>query len=278
MSKVSPLTTAARLRKYTRLRPTLAVVLGSGFNHVLAAVEAETSIPYSKLPGFPPVAVHGHAGQLVFAQVDETPVALLCGRAHFYEGHPMEVVTFAVRALAEFGVKSLLLTNAAGGMNPKFRAGDFMRLTDHLNLMGTNPLRGAPVPGRERFVDLSQVYDPALGRMLETAARRAGTRVQRGVYVGLSGPSYETPAEIRAFRKLGGDAVGMSTVPEVLAANHMGVRVAGVSCITHQAAGPGGKPLTHEEVAETAHRVKDLFTRLLEDFLPTVARAGANKA
>jgi purine-nucleoside phosphorylase len=267
MSKVSPLTTAARLRKYTRLRPTLAVVLGSGFNHVLAAVEAETSIPYSKLPGFPPVAVHGHAGQLVFAQVDETPVALLCGRAHFYEGHPMEVVTFAVRALAEFGVKSLLLTNAAGGMNPKFRAGDFMRLTDHLNLMGTNPLRGAPVPGRERFVDLSQVYDPALGRMLETAARRAGTRVQRGVYVGLSGPSYETPAEIRAFRKLGGDAVGMSTVPEAIVARQCGLKLAGLSCISNLAAGIQKHPLSHAEVLETAERVKKLAARLLLNFI-----------
>jgi len=179
----------------------------------------------------------------------------------------MEVVTFAVRVLAEFGVKALLLTNAAGGMNPKFRAGDFMRLTDHINLMGTNPLRGAPVPGRERFVDLSQVYDAALGRMLETAARRAGTRVQRGVYVALSGPSYETPAEIRAFRRLGGDAVGMSTVPEAVAARQCGLKVAGLSCISNLAAGIQKHPLSHAEVLETAERVKKRAARLLLNFI-----------
>ena len=267
MAQSTPATTAARLRRFTRLRPALAVVLGSGFNHVLSAVEAETSVPYAKLPGFPPVGVHGHAGQLVFAQVGETPVALLCGRAHFYEGHPMEVVTFAVRVLAEFGVKALLLTNAAGGMNPKFRAGDFMRLTDHINLMGTNPLRGAPVPGRERFVDLSQVYDPGLGRMLEAAARRAGARVQRGVYVALSGPSYETPAEIRAFRRLGGDAVGMSTVPEAIVARQCGLKVAGLSCISNLAAGIQKHPLSHAEVLETAERVKKRAARLLLNFI-----------
>lgn len=267
MSKVSPTTTAARLHKLTSLRPTLAVVLGSGFNHVLSAVKAEIAIPYSKLPGFPPVGVHGHAGQMVLTSVDGIDVALLAGRAHYYEGHPMETVTFATRTLAEFGVKTLLLTNAAGGANPRFRAGDFMRITDHINLMGTSPLRGAPVPGRERFVDLSQVYDPTLGRMLETAVRKAGGRVQRGVYLALSGPNYETPAEIRAFRKLGADAVGMSTVPEAVVARQCGLQVVGLSCISNMAAGIQKEPLSHAEVLETAERVKHVAARLLLNFI-----------
>jgi purine-nucleoside phosphorylase len=205
-SAPNPQTCAARLRRLISARPSVAVVLGSGFSHVLEAVEAEAEIPYAKLPGFPPVSVHGHAGRLVVASVGGAPVAFLAGRAHYYEGHTMEVVTFATRVLAEWGVQALLLTNAAGGVNPRFRAGDFMRLTDHINFMGANPLRGAPAPGRERFVDLSAVYDPALGRLLDRAGRTAGARVQRGVYLAVSGPSYETPAEVRAFRRLGADA------------------------------------------------------------------------
>lgn len=266
-SSTTPQACAARLRRLTRLRPAVAVVLGSGFSHALESVEAEVEIPYAKLPGFPPVGVHGHSGRLVVVRVDGMAVAFLAGRAHFYEGHSMEVVTFATRALAEWGVQALLLTNAAGGVNPRFRAGDFMRLTDHINFMGTNPLRGAPVPGRERFVDLSAVYDPALGGLLERAGRAAGARVRRGVYLAVSGPSYETPAEVRAYRWLGADAVGMSTVPEAVVARQCGLRVAGLSCISNLAAGLQKTPLSHAEVLETAEQVKPTAARLLLNFL-----------
>jgi purine-nucleoside phosphorylase len=263
----NPKPCAALLRRLTPLRPAVAVVLGSGFSHVLDALKPDAVVPYSKLPGFPPVGVHGHAGRLVVARVGRVPVAFLAGRAHYYEGHAMEVVTFATRVLVEWGVKALLLTNAAGGVNPRFRPGDFMRLTDHINFMGVNPLRGAPVPSRERFVDLSRVYDPSLGRLLERAGRAAGTRVRRGVYLAVSGPSYETPAEVRAYRRLGADAVGMSTVPEAIVARQCGLRVAGLSCISNLAAGLQKTPLSHAEVLETAERVKPQAARLLLNFL-----------
>lgn len=263
----SPSSCAARLRRLTPLLPRVAVVLGSGFNHLLQSLPAEAELAYDQLPGFPPATVPGHAGRLVVAQVGRLPVAMLAGRAHYYEGHSMAAVTFATRVLAEWGLQTLVLTNAAGGLNPRFRPGDFMRLTDHINFMGTNPLRGAPLPGRERFVDLSQVYDPELGRLLEQAARKAGARVHRGVYLAVSGPSYETPAEVRAFRRWGADAVGMSTVPEAVVARQCGLRVAAISCISNLAAGLQRRPLSHAEVLETSERVRPVAARMLLNFL-----------
>jgi purine-nucleoside phosphorylase len=257
---------AARLKKLSRLRPTLAIVLGSGFHHVLSALEVEAEVSYTKLPGFPPVGVSGHAGQLLIGRLGSTPVVVMSGRAHFYEGHPMERVTFAVRALAAYGIRDLLLTNAAGGINRRFRPGDFMALTDHINLMGTNPLRGAPVPGLPRFVDLTCAYDKGLCRLLDRAARQCRMRLQTGVYLAVSGPSYETPAEIRAFARLGADAVGMSTVPEAVVARQCGLKVAGVSCITNLAAGRSRQALSHAEVLETAERVKKLAAQMLKTF------------
>jgi purine-nucleoside phosphorylase len=192
---------------------------------------------------------------------------VLSGRAHFYEGHPMERVTFAVRALAAFGIRDLLLTNAAGGINQKFRAGDFMVLTDHINFMGTNPLRGPVVPDRPRFVDMTQVYDTELRVLLFRAGKSCNLRLQHGVYLAMSGPSYETPAEIRAFARLGADAVGMSTVPEAMVARQCGLNVAAVSCITNPAAGRGKGHLSHTEVLKTADRVKVLAVELLKSFM-----------
>src|ERR1051325_2461542 len=220
-----------RLKSLSRLRPTLALVLGSGFHHVLGELEVDAEISYAKLPGFPPVGVSGHTVQLLVGRLGGAPVIVLSGRAHFYEGHPMTLVTFAVRALAAYGIRDLLLTNAAGGLNRKFRAGDFMILTDHINFMGTNPLRGAPMPDLPRFVDLTCVYDPGLRRLLHRAGRQCRLKLRSGVYLAVSGPSYETPAEIRAFARLGADAVGMSTVPEAIVARQCGLRVAGLSCI-----------------------------------------------
>ncbi|PWU18220.1 MAG: purine-nucleoside phosphorylase [Verrucomicrobia bacterium] len=266
MKPPDPVAAAARLKKLSRLRPTLGLVLGSGFHHVLTALEIDAKIPYARLPGFPPVGVSGHAGELLIGTLAGTPILVLSGRAHFYEGHPMTLVTFAVRALAAFGIRDLILTNAAGGVNKRFRAGDFMALTDHINFMGTNPLRGAALAGLPRFVDLSCAYDPGLHSLLERAARLSGVRLQSGVYLAVSGPSYETPAEIRAFSRLGADAVGMSTVPETIVARQCGLRVAGVSCITNLAAGRSPQPLSHAEVLETAERVKKLAAQLLKNF------------
>ena len=265
-SHANPETAAARLQKLSSLRPTLAIVQGSGFHHVQIALRVDKKISYAKIPGFPKPTVSGHAGDLYFGKLGGTPVLVLSGRAHFYEGHAMDRVTFAVRALAGFGIRDLLLTNAAGGINRNFRAGDFMVLTDHINFMGVNPLRGECIAGLPRFVDMTQVYDPQLNGLLLRAARRCGVKLRSGVYLAVSGPSYETPAEIRAFARLGADAVGMSTVPEAMVARQCGLNVAGLSCITNLAAGCSQAKLSHTEVLETAGRVKVLAAELLEKF------------
>jgi purine-nucleoside phosphorylase len=261
-----PKLAAAKIRKLSRLRPRLALVLGSGFNRALAELDVDAEIPCARLPGFPPPGVEGHAGKLVIGRLGGAPVLVLAGRAHYYEGHSLERVTFPVRVLAELGVTDLLLTNAAGGINRKFRAGDFMVVTDHINFMGANPLRGPGWPGRARFVDLTGVYDPGLRQLLVRAGKPAGVRLQRGVYVAVSGPSYETPAEIRALARLGADAVGMSTVPEAIVARQCGLRVAAVSCITNLAAGRSPAPLSHAEVLKTAINVQSFAAALLAGF------------
>ena len=256
----------SKIKKLSRLRPALALVLGSGFNHVLHELDVDAAISYSKLPGFPKTGVAGHDGELVIGRLGGTPIVVLSGRAHFYEGYEMERVTFAVRVLAACGIRDLLLTNAAGGINPRYHAGDFMLLMDHINLMGASPLRGPEITGLPRFVDLTEGYDRRLRAMLVSAAREAKVKLQRGVYLAVCGPSYETPAEIRAFARLGADAVGMSTVPEAIAARQWGVRVAGISCITNLAAGISKRPLSHNEVLETGARVKLSGARLLKTF------------
>jgi purine-nucleoside phosphorylase len=266
-SGTEPRAAAERLKKLSKLRPTLGMVLGSGFHHVLQELEVDAEVSYEKLPGFPPVGVKGHAGKLCIGRLGGTAVMILSGRAHFYEGHPMTLVTFAVRTLAAYGISELLLTNAAGGVNRSFRAGDFMMLTDHINFMGTNPLRGAEIADRPRFVDLTEAYDKGLRRLMERAAKKCGLKLRSGVYLAVTGPSYETPAEIRAFGRLGADAVGMSTVPETIVARQCGVKVAGVSCITNLAAGRSGEPLSHKEVLETAERVQSLAAQLLVNFV-----------
>lgn len=258
--------TAALLRRASALRPTLAMVLGSGFHHVLSEAEADVRLRYARLPGFPPVGVAGHAGELVIGRLGGTEVMMLSGRAHFYEDQPMSAVTFPIRVLAAYGITDLLLTNAAGGVRAKLRPGSFMVLTDHINFMGANPLRGAAWPNLQRFVDLSDAYDARLGKLLQRAARLCGTQLQRGVYLAVSGPSYETPAEVRAFARLGADAVGMSTVPEVVVARQCGVRVAALSCITNAAAGTTRAALSHTEVLETASRVRNLAAQIISTF------------
>lgn len=262
----SSIRAVAKIRRLSALRPTLGLVLGSGFGHTLTDLEVAARISYARLPGFPPVGVSGHAGELYLGHLAGTPVVVLSGRAHFYEGHDMDRVTHAVRMLAALGVRDLLLTNAAGGINRRFRAGDFMVLTDHINFIGVNPLRGPNPAGLPRFVDMTRVYDPDLSALLHRAGHANGVRLRRGVYLAVSGPSYETPAEIRAFTRLGADAVGMSTVPEAVVARQCGLRVAALSCITNLAAGISGNALSHTEVLATGNRVKLGAARLLREF------------
>jgi purine-nucleoside phosphorylase len=266
MDLPSSQTAAAWLKKKSPLQPTLAIVLGSGFHYALTELRVDKKISYAKIPGFPKPTVNGHAGELYFGHFGQTPVLILSGRAHFYEGHEMERVTFATRTLATFGIKDLLLTNAAGGINKKFSAGDFMVLTDHINFMGTNPVRGFFQKDLPRFVDLTEAYDKNLRELLFKAGKISKLKLQRGVYLAVSGPTYETPAEVRAFGKLGADAVGMSTVPEAIVARQCGVRVAGISCITNLAAGIGQENLSHAEVLKTAERVKNSGAQLIKNF------------
>ena len=263
---VLPQIAAARLKRVSRSRPKLAIVLGSGFHHALTALRVDRKISYTQIPGFPVPVVRGHAGEVIFGRIDGEPVLVLSGRAHFYEGYSMEQVAFPIRTLAALGIRDLLLTNAAGGINQKSRPGDFMVLTDHINFMGANPLRGEPLPDRPRFVDMTEVYDSRLSALLVRAGKSGNLRLYQGVYLAVSGPSYETPAEIRAFARLGADAVGMSTVPEAMVARQCGLNVAAVSCITNLAAGMGRGPLSHVEVLKTGKRVKVLAVELLKKF------------
>jgi len=257
---------AAAIQRKSRQQPRLGIILGSGFQGVLDAIQPTAEIPYSKLPDFPKPSVPGHTGKVVCGTLGAIHVVALAGRVHFYEGHSMEAVTFGVRVLAQLGVESVLVTNAAGGMNARHRVGDLMMLTDHINFMGVNPLRGAAGVSGNRFVDLTQAYDTGLQALLRRAARQVRVPLRQGVYLAVTGPSYETPAEVRALRRLGADAVGMSTVPEVIAARQEGLRVAGLSCITNLAAGIGGAPLNHEEVLAAGAQVSAKASRLLQRF------------
>lgn len=266
-------TLGAVRRKVPTFTPKIGIILGSGLGAFADTLKDKVVIPYGELPNFPHSSVPGHAGRLVFGTLDGEPIVAMQGRVHFYEGYEPWQVALPARVLCLLGIKSLMVTNAAGGVNLGFRPGDLMAITDHLNLAGWNALIG-PNDDRlgPRFPDMSTAYHPGLRGLLLDTARRQKLELKQGVYALLSGPSYETPAEIRALRHLGADAVGMSTVPEVVAANHMGVRVVGVSCITNLAAGIGDKPLSHEEVAETANQVAEVFSRLLTEFLPAAAR------
>jgi len=268
-SAPGPELAAAHLRERIGPAPSLALVLGSGFAPVLSHARIQQRFDYSEIPGFPVATITGHAGQLLVAQLGSRPVLILSGRVHYYEGHSLDRVTFAVRTLAALGVRQLVLTNAAGGICPEFAKGDFMVLTDHINFMGANPLRGPVWPGRERFIDLTQAYDLEMSERLFQSGEKAGLKMRRGVYLAVSGPSYETPAEIRAFARLGAAAVGMSTVPETIAARDCGLKVAAVSCITNLAAGRSEGPLSHQEVMDTA----DLTGRLAGKMLLYFAEA-----
>ena len=248
--------------------PPIAIVLGSGLGDFADTIAAPVSLPYAAVPGWPVSTVVGHAGKLVVGQVRGRHVAVLSGRAHFYEGHPMATVVFATRVMGALGVKTVILTNAAGGINTSFSQGALMVIDDHLNLMGTNPLIG---PNDERlgprFPDMTEVYSKRLRALADRSAKANGLAIAHGIYVGLHGPSYETPAEIRYLRTIGADAVGMSTVAEAIVARHMGMEVLGISCITNMAAGVLPQVLNHAEVMETGQRVKGAFIALLQQIV-----------
>jgi len=258
---------AKALREHLGNRlPGMALILGSGFQKVLQNFHVDAEFNITEIPGFPRTQVKGHAGRILAVEIEGLRMLVLSGRAHFYEGHSMEAVRFPVRVLAECGVRELLLTNSAGGINPKYQPGDFMVFSDHINLMGVNPLRGMPVEDGRCFVDLSETYSSELRGQFHAASKVEGVRLQEGVYVGVSGPSYETPAEIRAFRMWGADAVGMSTIPEVLMARYHGMEVAAVSCITNHAAGIGPGKLSHEDVLQAGEANAANAARLLQRF------------
>jgi purine-nucleoside phosphorylase len=258
---------AAFLRRKSRLRPALAVVLGSGYDHFIKKCTKILEIPYGEIPGFLEAKVEGHAGSLILGLCEKIPIIILNGRCHYYEGHSMEEITFPIRVLASYGIDAVLLTNAAGAINKSFKPGEFMRVKDHINLMGDNPIRGWDAELPSRFVDMSTAYDAGLAAMLKRAAKIAKVKLLEGVYLAVAGPSYETPAEINAFYKLGADAVGMSTVPEVIVARHCGMRVAGISCITNPAAGRGKQAISHKEVLAVSKAAQDRAGRLISEFV-----------
>jgi len=247
--------------------PACAVVLGSGLGGLADELGDARRVPFGEVPGFPAATVAGHAGALLGGTLGGREVLCLAGRFHLYEGHSAQLAGFPVRVLRALGARTLFVSNAAGGVRRTFAPGDLMVIADHLNLMFRNPLVGPVQPGDLRFPDMSDPYDASLRRVLREAARRLGTAVQEGVYAGLLGPSYETPAEVRMLERLGADAVGMSTVPEVIVARASGMRVAGVSCITNQAAGIAQHALSHDEVLEVGREAGGRFRALVTEFV-----------
>ena len=259
------------IRSRTTLRPTIGLVLGSGLGDFADTLEDAVRIPYADIPNFPVPTVPGHAGALVFGRKCGQTVVVLQGRIHFYEGLPQQEITLPIRVLAALGVKTLVLTNACGGVNLNFRPGDLMLISDHINYSGANPLVGPNLDAfGPRFPDMSDLYTASLRKAIKEKASAAGIPLQEGVYAMYSGPNYETPAEIRMFRILGADTVGMSTVPEALVAGHCGMNVVGISCITNMAAGVLPVKLSHAEVMETADRVHDVFQKLIDLILTVV--------
>lgn len=251
----------------TDVAPVVGIVLGSGLGGLARHITNAVAIPFGEVPGFPQVTVVGHAGQLICGLLGGRPVVALAGRFHMYEGHDAALAGFPVRVMHALGAPVLFVSNAAGGIRRSFRAGDLMLIRDHLNLMFRNPLTGAVETGDERFPDMSAPYDVALGDRIREHATALGIPLQEGVYCGLLGPAYETPAEVRMLAALGADAVGMSTVPEVIVARALGMRVAGISCVTNLASGISPHPLSHAEVLETTTAVGRQFERLVERFV-----------
>lgn len=264
------MTCVASVREKTDFKPEVGLILGSGLGDYADSIDIVQTIDYTEIEGFPVSTVKGHKGRFVFGCVGKTPVVIMQGRVHYYEGYPMSDVVLPTRLMGMLGVKKLVLTNAAGGVNETFKPGDFMMITDHITTGVPSPLIGPNLDELgDRFPDMSEVYSKSLQEVIRKAAKECGISMKKGVYVQLTGPSYETPAEVRMCRIWGGDAVGMSTACEAMAARHMGLEVCGISCITNLAAGLSGQKLNHKEVQETADRMaedfKKLITKIVED-------------
>ncbi|MFC4767252.1 purine-nucleoside phosphorylase [Effusibacillus consociatus] len=263
--------TASYIRSRTALAPRVGLILGSGLGVLADEIQNATVIDFEEIPNFPVSTVEGHAGKLVIGTLEGCPVVAMKGRFHFYEGYSQKEITFPVYVMKELGCDTLVVTNACGGMNRNFQPGDLMLITDHINFTGGNPLIGANDPRLgARFPDMSQAYNKELIATAEKVAEKNGIQVQKGVYVAISGPAYCTPSELIMLRNFGADAVGMSTVPEVIAANHTGLKVLGISCVTDLAIGEELEPLTHEQVVEVANRTRPKFISLVKGFLSEV--------
>lgn len=260
--------TVEYLRNITEGTPEIAIILGSGLGRLADFIEGRQEISYEEIPNFPATTVPGHEGKLIFGRLGGRYVVAMKGRFHYYEGHDMGVVIYPIRVFGMMGIKNLMVTNAAGGVNTDFKPGDLMLIKDHIGFFAENPLRGVNLDDLgPRFPDMSAAYDRSLQKLAMVCAERVGIDLKNGVYSYCKGPSFESPAEIKALRMLGTDAVGMSTVPEVIVARHMGMRVLGISCITNMAAGILDQPLTHEEVMETGKSVEKKFSSLVREIV-----------
>ena len=259
--------TAAFLKSKMHTFPETAIILGTGLGSLTNEITDKYEIHYEEIPNFPVSTVEGHSGKLIFGKLGNKEIMAMQGRFHFYEGYDMKEVTFPVRVMHELGIKTLFVSNAAGGMNPEFNIGDLMIITDHINHFPEHPLRGKNIPYGPRFPDMSEAYDKELIRQAKQIAAEKGIPIQQGIYIGTQGPTYETPAEYKMFRILGADAVGMSTVPEVIVANHCGIRVFGMSVITDL--GVEGKivEVTHEDVQKAADEAQPLMTTIMRELI-----------
>ena len=250
-----------------RTSPKTAIVLGTGLGQLASEITDSFEIPYTDIPHFPVSTVEGHAGKLIFGKLGKTDIMAMQGRFHYYEGYSMQEVTFPVRVMYELGIKTLFVSNAAGGMNPDFKIGDLMVITDHINMFPDHPLRGKNIPTGPRFPDMHEPYAHALIAKADQVAQKYGIPLQHGVYVGVQGPTFETPAEYRMYRILGGDAIGMSTVPEVIVAHHCGIKAFGVSIITDLGGFDVPVAVSHEEVQEAANKAQPLMTKLMREMV-----------
>ncbi|MDK2822581.1 MAG: purine-nucleoside phosphorylase [Clostridia bacterium] len=265
------------IQKQIKIKPKIGLILGSGLGVLAEEITDPLFLPYKDIPNFPESTVEGHAGQLVIGKLADVPVLTMQGRFHYYEGYNLQKITFPIRVMQGLGIKFLIVTNAAGGINLSFSEGTIMLINDHINLMGTNPLIGKNLAEfGPRFPDMTEAYSSKLISLAKNVAKKLNIEIREGIYAAVTGPSYETPAEIKYLRTIGADAVGMSTVPEVIVANHGSMSVLGISCITNMAAGVTGKKLTHDEVMETAEKVRENLRSLLLGIIKEIGVGNEN--
>ncbi len=263
--------TTAWIKEHTQMRPRVAIVLGTGLGHLAREIEVVDSFSYKDIPHFPVSTVEGHSGRLLFGRLGKCEVMAMEGRFHYYEGYSMQQVTFPERIMQQFGIEYFFVSNASGGMNPSFRIGDLMVITDHINLFPEHPLHGPNFPGGPRFPDMHETYDKELIQLARDVAKENGIRIVEGVYVGTQGPTFETPSEYRMFHRLGGDAVGMSTVPEVIVAHHAGLRTFGISVITDLGLEGNAVEVSHEEVQRAAEAAQPLMCTIIREMIAKLA-------